>query len=314
MLNPPSSLSPVTCHSRRAGPSISASRRLSADRSRTRYQTLSAVASDIAVAAALAARYQDQGSASHTARQNSDTPGGPHSIVSTIPLGRGHVPDDSEDEHPITLVDSLYIESGRDISRKRVSWNMGRNRIRANSSSSILAAAPSNATCDMDSIQRGRSLRRDEEEFLQDSGEARQANESSSSPWNRRNSRAGKKSATMVFLGTWALFGVGTFVGNKSNTHVGRILPSSPARGHVIPTAVTSSLIATKPWTLSDSVPGLPVASEDQDLPSPMEHVVLLDDSKPSLERTIGRISAWLCTTLYLTSRLPQIWKNVSAN
>lgn len=28
--------------------------------------------------------------------------------------------------------------------------------------------------------------------------------------------------------------------------------------------------------------------------------------------RIIGRISAWSCTTLYLTSRLPQIWKNVS--
>jgi len=212
------------------------------------------------------------------------------------------------------LVDSFYSESGRDVGRKRISWSTGRNRTRANSSSSILAVAPSNATCDMDSIRRGRSLRRDAEEFLQGPGEARQASESSSSPWDRRNSRAGKKSATMVFLGTWALFGVGTFVGNKSNTHIGRVLPSSPARGHVIPTAVTSSLIATELWTLSDTVPGLPAASEDQDLPSPAEHVVLLNDSKPSLERTIGRISAWLCTTLYLTSRLPQIWKNVSTN
>ncbi|WVQ71738.1 hypothetical protein IAR50_001279 [Cryptococcus sp. DSM 104548] len=32
--------------------------------------------------------------------------------------------------------------------------------------------------------------------------------------------------------------------------------------------------------------------------------------SPPSFQRTIGRISAWSCTTLYLTSRLPQIWKN----
>jgi hypothetical protein len=30
------------------------------------------------------------------------------------------------------------------------------------------------------------------------------------------------------------------------------------------------------------------------------------------IQRVIGRISAWTCTTLYLTSRLPQIWKNVS--
>ncbi|BEI88950.1 uncharacterized protein CcaverHIS019_0203120 [Cutaneotrichosporon cavernicola] len=29
-----------------------------------------------------------------------------------------------------------------------------------------------------------------------------------------------------------------------------------------------------------------------------------------SLQEAIGRISAWCCTTLYLSSRLPQIWKN----
>jgi len=28
-------------------------------------------------------------------------------------------------------------------------------------------------------------------------------------------------------------------------------------------------------------------------------------------ERVVGRIFAWLCATLYLTSRMPQIWKNV---
>lgn len=32
--------------------------------------------------------------------------------------------------------------------------------------------------------------------------------------------------------------------------------------------------------------------------------------SKPSLQ-IIGRIMAWTCTVLYLTSRMPQIWKNV---
>lgn len=36
------------------------------------------------------------------------------------------------------------------------------------------------------------------------------------------------------------------------------------------------------------------------------------DDEPPDYKRIIGRISAWTCTTLYLTSRLPQIWKNVS--
>lgn len=31
----------------------------------------------------------------------------------------------------------------------------------------------------------------------------------------------------------------------------------------------------------------------------------------PTWERTIGRISAWTCTILYMTSRLPQIWTNM---
>ncbi|KAJ2923456.1 hypothetical protein H1R20_g13630, partial [Candolleomyces eurysporus] len=31
---------------------------------------------------------------------------------------------------------------------------------------------------------------------------------------------------------------------------------------------------------------------------------------EPDFERVLGRIFAWICTTLYLTSRLPQIWKN----
>lgn len=37
-----------------------------------------------------------------------------------------------------------------------------------------------------------------------------------------------------------------------------------------------------------------------------------IPDQPFSFQRIIGRISAWACTTLYLTSRLPQIWKNVS--
>jgi len=32
--------------------------------------------------------------------------------------------------------------------------------------------------------------------------------------------------------------------------------------------------------------------------------------TRQEIQRLIGRISAWTCTTLYLTSRLPQIWKN----
>lgn len=48
---------------------------------------------------------------------------------------------------------------------------------------------------------------------------------------------------------------------------------------------------------------------------NPPEHDHDHDDDYPypkrDLERFIGRASAWVCTTLYLTSRLPQIWQNV---
>ncbi|EJD36580.1 hypothetical protein AURDEDRAFT_74102, partial [Auricularia subglabra TFB-10046 SS5] len=44
----------------------------------------------------------------------------------------------------------------------------------------------------------------------------------------------------------------------------------------------------------------------------PYEHMTdsAVSERRVSLDRIIGRISAWTCTTLYLTSRLPQIWKN----
>lgn len=66
--------------------------------------------------------------------------------------------------------------------------------------------------------------------------------------------------------------------------------------------------------------PGLPLASFDSpsapDGPEPANP----DEPDPdepwypqrNWERFVGRASAWLCTSLYLTSRLPQIWQNVS--
>ncbi|GJN88562.1 hypothetical protein Rhopal_001528-T1 [Rhodotorula paludigena] len=43
-------------------------------------------------------------------------------------------------------------------------------------------------------------------------------------------------------------------------------------------------------------------ADEPDDMPFPPSGI--------DWERLIGRISAWICTTAYLTSRLPQIWQN----
>ncbi|TCD63614.1 hypothetical protein EIP91_005165 [Steccherinum ochraceum] len=54
-------------------------------------------------------------------------------------------------------------------------------------------------------------------------------------------------------------------------------------------------------WVVARAEPTEP---QDQDHPHEPE------DRNEETEYLIGRISAWVCTTLYLTSRLPQIWKN----
>ncbi len=52
------------------------------------------------------------------------------------------------------------------------------------------------------------------------------------------------------------------------------------------------------------------IETEQVEIPRPKDEKHY--PQQPDMQRIIGRISAWICTTLYLTSRLPQIWKNVS--
>jgi hypothetical protein len=90
----------------------------------------------------------------------------------------------------------------------------------------------------------------------------------------------------MIFLGAWAFFSIGALAGGR----------------HSIPTGLSSPIgrvLAVK--TLHTSTQSH--MSYDMSLNSLL--------TQQWSERVIGRIFAWLCTTLYLTSRLPQIWKNV---
>ncbi|KAF9454569.1 hypothetical protein P691DRAFT_717044 [Macrolepiota fuliginosa MF-IS2] len=303
--------------------SSSAVRRLSVDRNTTRYRTLSAVAANVAAAAALAA--QQDGETARHGRHESDLifrPDGSGSLTSHIPLAREHRRDEdgeSDEEAVAALADSFHSEGGRDIGRKRVSWSIERHRIRAGSTSRLSAIASSVVSpsgVDLDGVRRGRSLGRDPEDI-----EDAVAAEALSPPLtftNRRNSRAIKKSATMVFLGVWALFGVGTLVGTRrglpvKNSSVGRVLSGDPtSNSSDIPIALTTTIPAARPSNTVNVVLEMPSALEDEDplpvdpAPPPHEH----QPTAPSMERVLGRIFAWLCTTLYLTSRLPQIWKN----
>ncbi|KAK4703197.1 chromatin assembly factor 1 subunit A, partial [Phenoliferia sp. Uapishka_3] len=64
-----------------------------------------------------------------------------------------------------------------------------------------------------------------------------------------------------------------------------------------------STLVQDNPSNRTDGPPSDSDGKDeddDDDYPYP----------KRDLERFIGRASAWICTTLYLTSRLPQIWQN----
>ena len=106
----------------------------------------------------------------------------------------------------------------------------------------------------------------------------------------------------MVFLGAWALFGIGTLASRRmdmamsTTNEIGRVLVS----GH------------TPIYHSHPDLPKLSVSELDTfDLVYPRDDT---PNEFPSNEQIVGRIFAWLCTTLYLTSRLPQIWKNVSHN
>ena len=78
----------------------------------------------------------------------------------------------------------------------------------------------------------------------------------------------------------------------------------STGGGMVIPDRSPSSSVA--PESLLQLA--LLFYGNDTTLPPPRHH----PPPQPSFQRIIGRLSAWACTTLYLSSRLPQIWKNVS--
>lgn len=149
------------------------------------------------------------------------------------------------------------------------------------------------------SLNRGRSLSR----------ELVPEEDAPLSPSQRRSSRASRKGAGMVFLGVWALFGVGTLLSSC------RDLPPPTAlgrSGRVLSRAETMPLPYDKdiPHVYVDThpdyvdVPTMSVETEYYTTPA--------QQKEHSIEFIIGRISAWICTTLYLSSRLPQIWKNVS--
>jgi hypothetical protein len=144
--------------------------------------------------------------------------------------------------------------------------------------------------------------------------------------------------AGVVFMGVWALAGLNLNQRTVSNSN-GRGWGSSLERGRAGSLDVWSDeqrfdagkregAVISPRWTESppetshkdDGILELYFASPSgsSDNPPPGEPEIEPDHpshkrwDKAAVQRLIGRMSAWICTTLYLTSRLPQIWKNVS--
>ncbi|KAI0362104.1 hypothetical protein OH77DRAFT_1416318 [Trametes cingulata] len=296
---------PPYLHSRDRTTSVT-TRRLSLDRAGApHYRALSTVAANVAAVAALAAQ-QEEHARWHSGRSHS-----------TEPHATAYEEEEEVSEDALArLADSFHSEGGRSGRRKYVAWGhdsfQGRSRHStisppAHMHSSLHMTMPPQSVEEMDGIARGRPAVRaadlahdGEEEWL-------------SANAHRRSSRASRKGATMVFLGVWALFGIGTLAGGRKPPsasvveHTGRVL----ARAEVPVAAVAEMPHESQ---LVDSVVSAQISGEPavfQYLHTP-DDVTILNDPipPPTTEFIIGRISAWICTTLYLTSRLPQIWKN----
>ncbi|KAJ7449922.1 PQ loop repeat-domain-containing protein [Mycena latifolia] len=249
------------------------------------YRTLSVVAANVSAAAALAAQHHDEHSG--RVRRSIDR------------LSGSRVSDEVEDSAFAAMADSFHSEGGPVPTRKRVSWSTERYGKRGGSvgrtplSRSAFLPRLTPAELPGDAVDRGRSLQRDAEQEVPATSPTQSADS------HRRSSRASRRGASLVFLSLFALFGVGTWSGSRSGvlqgsrTNVGRVLTAVPV-GFVAPRVVQVNNVD---FVRSDDLP-----------PHEPHHDPIPTD--PSSERVIGRIFAWLCTTLYLTSRLPQIWKN----
>jgi len=202
---------------------------MSSDRLAPRYRTLSVVAANVAAAAALAAQQNEQADAHQTHRRV--TRGSvEYPYRSSASLVSRDTTDD--DDGAADMLASFHSERAPS---KRISWSTERYSRRGGSVSRtpVLSRSTFNPQLQItptdpvagpsDALERGRPLQRDVDNA---------ANMITESPESmRRSSRgASRRGAGMVFLAVWALFGIGTLTGSKSDfiikdrTRVGRVL------------------------------------------------------------------------------------------
>lgn len=255
-------------------------RRLSRDRGASRYRTLSAVAANVAAAAALAAQQNEQLDHRRRRQKHSED----HERSDRHAFEEHAAENDVEEDGLPAMTASFHSEGGHEPGQKRVSWSTERHNRRGGSVDHMSGISRSSipprlqltsADSLIDFTGRGRSLQR--------------VDGVHPASTDRQSPRTGRR-ATMVFLGAWAFFSIGAFVGVRHGAPTG----SSSPIGRVL---AVQSLHA----------PALiPVVESHVSYDTSLNFLLTQQWS----ERVVGRIFAWLCTTLYLTSRLPQIWKN----
>lgn len=262
-------------HSRtRAASAATIHGRPSHERTSYRYRTLSAVAANVATNAAFAAHHShSQPRISHRYRSYDRH----HGRSSSRPSVRRENSSQAEDS---AMTDSFHSERVPSRSR-RISWSNDAANQGARGPPMTRSTAPhsshhqvADALTLSEPFGRGRSAYRDGPPLHEQD------------PSQRRSSRATRHGANLVLMGACALFGFGALarLWHGDTTFSGKVL--SPSSNFY------ASAIASR--------------SLETPLPQPPHE-------GPSMERIFGRIFAWLCATLYLTSRLPQIWKNVSS-
>ena len=285
--------------------------RTSRERAPSRYRTLSAAATNVATrAAALASQRNETPASTHVhsgwSRRSLD------GLLDNDLHRPSRDDDDVDDDVLAMLADSTHSEWSsrhKHVFRREGHAPSGHSRT-GSRHGMVPSPMPSSLQItstvdDFDPLSRGRSLQRSNLPALEQGGHDWHPSEEGSQ--RRRSSRASRRGATMIFMGAWALFGIGTLglqrysAESRAVVQPGRVLSSSssappnflfPSPTHESPPFATIDLIFDTPPDGHVSESRLPAAN-------------------PHLERVIGRISAWACTTLYLTSRLPQIWKNV---
>lgn len=135
----------------------------------------------------------------------------------------------------------------------------------------------------------------------------------------KRVSQTSGRGASLVFLAVFGLWGIsfGTGRGGLGGSiesgvnKIGKVL--QPAQHTARPWANLASPLndGVRLEYVPLSYQGTETGKEiPPTVPPPAPPPSDDEPDRTSWTWTIGRISAWVCTTLYLTSRMPQIWKN----